>query len=238
MYGKKLGEGGFGTVYEGTVAGQPVALKQLTSSHARVHENFRKELDVMCKLRHPNIVLLLGAVIQPDQLCLVMEICQGSPIPPLLPLLSLLPFFLSFFLSFFSITLSLPSLSSPFPLLPSSLLFFTLSFPFFPLPIFLLRPPSLFLYLSPSHFPRSLRCGRDPPLPLIQFPSILLYYFPSAPFIAILYSLKDSCISHPLPRIITTLPPIPSISSISPNFPYFSYFPVFPQYSQFPEYPK
>jgi len=84
MYGHKLGEGGFGTVYEGTVAGQPVALKQLTSSHARVHENFRKELDVMCKLRHPNIVLLLGAVIQPDQLCLVMEICQGGSLTSLL----------------------------------------------------------------------------------------------------------------------------------------------------------
>src|SRR3990167_7170533 len=110
MYGKKLGEGGFGTVYEGTVAGQPVALKQLTSSHARVHENFRKELDVMCKLRHPNIVLLLGAVIQPDQLCLVMEICQGSPI--LLPLP--LPSFLS--------SLSLPPPSpSPFPSLSLSI---------------------------------------------------------------------------------------------------------------------
>ena len=84
VYGQKLGEGGFGTVYEGTVAGQPVALKQLTSSHNRVHENFRKELDVMCKLRHPNIVLLLGAVIEPDQLCLVMEICRGGSLTSLL----------------------------------------------------------------------------------------------------------------------------------------------------------
>ena len=84
VYGKKLGEGGFGTVYEGTVSAQPVALKQLSSTHARIHENFRKELDVMCKLRHPNIVLLLGAVIQSDQLCLVMEICQGGPLTSLL----------------------------------------------------------------------------------------------------------------------------------------------------------
>ena len=83
-YGQQLGEGGFGTVYEGTVAGQHVALKQLTSSAARIHENFRKELDVMCELRHPNIVLLLGAVVQPDQLCLVMELCQGGSLTSLL----------------------------------------------------------------------------------------------------------------------------------------------------------
>lgn len=82
--GEKLGEGGFGTVYEGTVAGQHVALKQLTGSHARIHENFRKELDMMCELRHPNIVLLLGAVIQPDQLCLVMELCHGGSLTSLL----------------------------------------------------------------------------------------------------------------------------------------------------------
>ena len=84
IYGKKLGEGGFGTVYEGSVAGQPVALKTLSAANARVHENFRKELDVMCKLRHPNIVLLLGAIIQTDQLCLVMEICQGGSLTSLL----------------------------------------------------------------------------------------------------------------------------------------------------------
>jgi len=84
IYGKKIGEGGFGTVYEGIVAGQPVALKTLSCSNTRVHESFRKELDIMCKLRHPNIVLLLGAVIQPDQLCLVMEICRGGSLTSLL----------------------------------------------------------------------------------------------------------------------------------------------------------
>mmetsp|Transcript_8588 Transcript_8588/g.35801 ORF Transcript_8588/g.35801 Transcript_8588/m.35801 type:complete len:850 (+) Transcript_8588:147-2696(+) len=82
--GKKLGEGGFGTVYEGSCSGQPVALKKLTSTKVTVHSSFRSELSMLCKLRHPNIVLLLGAIIQPDQLCLVMELCQGGPLNRLL----------------------------------------------------------------------------------------------------------------------------------------------------------
>ncbi|GAM24346.1 hypothetical protein SAMD00019534_075210 [Acytostelium subglobosum LB1] len=78
----KLGEGTFGLVYKGTWRGSTVAIKQI-----KVHDDvtnqaldeFRKELTILSKLRHPNIVLLMAACTQPPNLCFVTEyLCGGS----------------------------------------------------------------------------------------------------------------------------------------------------------------
>jgi len=76
VMGRKLGEGSFGAVYEGVASGQMVAVKKLFSMEAKDLQRFQKELAIMCKLRHPNIVLLMGAVIQGYEWCLVMELCK------------------------------------------------------------------------------------------------------------------------------------------------------------------
>ncbi|TFK52892.1 kinase-like protein [Heliocybe sulcata] len=56
---KKLGQGGFATVYQGDWKGAVVAVKVIDSG---VHEMvFRKEIRVWKDLRHPNILQFLGA---------------------------------------------------------------------------------------------------------------------------------------------------------------------------------
>lgn len=59
---KILGEGGFGTVYQGWWCGSAVAIKKLTASHPS-HDDvqaFMTEMEIVSKLRHPNIVILYG----------------------------------------------------------------------------------------------------------------------------------------------------------------------------------
>jgi uncharacterized protein YoxC len=65
---KILGTGGWGFVAEGTFRGQKVAVKclhrgilsQFTTNHVR------REISIMAQVRHPNLVLLIGAVLNAD----------------------------------------------------------------------------------------------------------------------------------------------------------------------------
>jgi len=43
-----------------------------------VLEDFQKELDILGKLRHPNVVLLIGACTNPPNLCMVTEFLNGG----------------------------------------------------------------------------------------------------------------------------------------------------------------
>jgi hypothetical protein len=69
-------------VYRGVWAGRNVAVKlaQDTSaeSAAALTEEYRAELKVMCGLEHHNIVRILGACLQPPELCIVMELSGPS----------------------------------------------------------------------------------------------------------------------------------------------------------------
>eukprot|EP01100_Stratorugosa_tubuloviscum_P007969 TRINITY_DN32_c0_g1_i1.p1 TRINITY_DN32_c0_g1~~TRINITY_DN32_c0_g1_i1.p1 ORF type:complete len:574 (-),score=257.26 TRINITY_DN32_c0_g1_i1:122-1843(-) len=82
----KLGEGAFGVVHKAKWRGLTVAAKQLksTSLPNEVMEEFRKEVDILGKLRHPNIVLLLGASTQPPSLIMVTEFLPGGTVFQLL----------------------------------------------------------------------------------------------------------------------------------------------------------
>eukprot|EP01133_Synstelium_polycarpum_P012480 gene12480-14648_t len=76
-----IGEGSFGIVYRGQWRGQDVAIKKLKITHlsSELVADVYREMDLMNKLRHPNIVSFVGAVKTSDKLCLVSEfISMGS----------------------------------------------------------------------------------------------------------------------------------------------------------------
>ncbi|CAA7054247.1 unnamed protein product, partial [Microthlaspi erraticum] len=74
---RKIGEGGYGPVYKGTVDYTQVAIKVLRPDAAQGRSQFQQEVQVLTCMRHPNMVLLLGAC--PEYGCLVYEyMANGS----------------------------------------------------------------------------------------------------------------------------------------------------------------
>ncbi|KAK1313517.1 U-box domain-containing protein 33 [Acorus calamus] len=67
----KIGEGGYGSVYKGFLHHTEVAIKMLHPDSYQGHEVFYQELNVLSKVRHPNLVTLIGAC--PEAWALVYE---------------------------------------------------------------------------------------------------------------------------------------------------------------------
>ncbi|KAJ7014830.1 G-type lectin S-receptor-like serine/threonine-protein kinase [Populus alba x Populus x berolinensis] len=64
----KLGQGGFGPVYKGTlIDGQEIAVKRLSKSSRQGLTEFKNEVILIAKLQHRNLVKLLGCCIQGDE---------------------------------------------------------------------------------------------------------------------------------------------------------------------------
>lgn len=78
---EKIGAGSFGTVHRADWNGSEVAVKILMEQdfHAVRFNEFLREVALMKRLRHPNIVLFMGAVTQPPNLSIVTEyLSRGS----------------------------------------------------------------------------------------------------------------------------------------------------------------
>lgn len=73
---RPIGKGAFGEVWEGRFRGNKVAVKKLTSLAVERHREFVAELKLMCDLRHPNVVLFMGACVDPAHACIIMEYCE------------------------------------------------------------------------------------------------------------------------------------------------------------------
>ncbi|GAY37313.1 hypothetical protein CUMW_028120 [Citrus unshiu] len=74
---RKIGEGGYGPVYKSYLDHTPVAIKVLRPDAAQGRSQFQQEVEVLCNIRHPNMVLLLGAC--PEFGCLIYEyMANGS----------------------------------------------------------------------------------------------------------------------------------------------------------------
>ncbi|CAL4975632.1 unnamed protein product [Urochloa decumbens] len=67
----KIGEGGYGPVYRASLDHTPVAIKVLRPDAHQGRKQFQQEVEVLSCIRHPNMVLLLGAC--PEYGCLVYE---------------------------------------------------------------------------------------------------------------------------------------------------------------------
>ncbi|XP_078165559.1 uncharacterized protein LOC144560268 [Carex rostrata] len=57
----KLGEGGFGIVYKGVLHNTNIAIKIMKETSSEGAKEFHQEIEILSKLRHPNLVTLIGA---------------------------------------------------------------------------------------------------------------------------------------------------------------------------------
>ncbi|GMQ11360.1 hypothetical protein CsSME_00054019 [Camellia sinensis var. sinensis] len=58
---KEIGDGGFGTVYLGKLRdGSVVVVKRLYEHNFKTVEQFMNEIEILTRLRHPNLVSLYG----------------------------------------------------------------------------------------------------------------------------------------------------------------------------------
>ncbi|KAK9290625.1 hypothetical protein L1049_008797 [Liquidambar formosana] len=70
----KLGQGGFGPVYEGKLhKGQKIAIKRLSRTSGQGLAEFKNELILIAKLQHMNLVRLLGCCIHGEEKMLIYE---------------------------------------------------------------------------------------------------------------------------------------------------------------------
>ncbi|KAH0914639.1 hypothetical protein HID58_029085 [Brassica napus] len=70
----KIGQGGFGEVYKGTLLdGTDVAVKKLSKSSGQGEAEFKNEVVLVAKLQHRNLVKLLGFCLQGEERVLVYE---------------------------------------------------------------------------------------------------------------------------------------------------------------------
>ncbi|KAJ1688009.1 hypothetical protein LUZ63_019399 [Rhynchospora breviuscula] len=73
----KIGEGGYGSVYKGVLHCTTVAIKILRPGGTQGEKEFYQEVEILRKVRHPNIVTLIGGC--PEMRALVYEyIPNGS----------------------------------------------------------------------------------------------------------------------------------------------------------------
>lgn len=77
-----LGSGSFGTVFKGRWRGKKVAVKQFKTREER--DSFLVEVKQLSCVKHPNIVVLYGAITLPDTAYLIMEYSEGGSLSNLL----------------------------------------------------------------------------------------------------------------------------------------------------------
>eukprot|EP00871_Galdieria_phlegrea_P001829 jgi/Galph1/2647/GphlegSOOS_G1277.1 len=87
---RKIGEGSFAEVWAGQWLHMPVAIKvfrlidqdeaNVSTSESRL-KNFLDEVETLSQLRHPNVLLYMGACVYPEKpLCIVSELFNGGSV--------------------------------------------------------------------------------------------------------------------------------------------------------------
>ncbi|KAE8651489.1 U-box domain-containing protein 34 [Cucumis sativus] len=71
-----IGEGGYGKVYKSSLDHTPVAIKVFQHDIFEKKDEFLKEVEILSQIRHPHVVLLLGAC--PERGCLIYEYMENG----------------------------------------------------------------------------------------------------------------------------------------------------------------
>uniref|UniRef100_A0A7N2MUX3 Cysteine-rich receptor-like protein kinase 29 n=1 Tax=Quercus lobata TaxID=97700 RepID=A0A7N2MUX3_QUELO len=75
----KLGQGGFGAVYKGTLCnGEDVAVKRLSTNSGQGDLEFKNEVLLVAKLQHRNLVRLLGFCMERNERLLIYEFVPNT----------------------------------------------------------------------------------------------------------------------------------------------------------------
>ncbi|KAJ9566425.1 hypothetical protein OSB04_002391 [Centaurea solstitialis] len=75
----KLGQGGFGPVYRGTLEnGKEIAVKRLSSNSGQGLVEFKTEVELIIKLQHKNLVRLLGYCVKDNERLLIYEFMANN----------------------------------------------------------------------------------------------------------------------------------------------------------------
>jgi len=87
-YGPVLGKGGSAAVYRGLWRMADVTIKEIDWEESKLtvqrSKEFKRELDILVQLRHPNLVLFMGAFTQSRPLRFICELCAGGALYSLL----------------------------------------------------------------------------------------------------------------------------------------------------------
>ena len=77
---RQLGKGGYGKVFEvrNKITGDLYACKKLSKLNIDDLERFKREIDILIKMDHPNIIKLFEVFEAPNSLYLIMEECKGG----------------------------------------------------------------------------------------------------------------------------------------------------------------
>uniref|UniRef100_A0ACD5TL62 Uncharacterized protein n=2 Tax=Avena sativa TaxID=4498 RepID=A0ACD5TL62_AVESA len=81
----KLGEGGFGVVYKGTLPdGEEIAVKRLSRSSTQGVDELKNELALVAKLKHKNLVRLVGVCLEQQERLLIYEFVPNRSLDQIL----------------------------------------------------------------------------------------------------------------------------------------------------------
>ena len=81
--GKVLGQGSCGVVFKGEWAGTPVSIKEINVKRKQLGQ-MSHEVNVTARVRHPNIITLMGYAYSKKSLLLVSELVEGNDLDTIL----------------------------------------------------------------------------------------------------------------------------------------------------------
>lgn len=83
---ERIGAGNFGEVFRGRLWGSDVAVKLMRATEvtSKEVESLKDEVDILAQLRHPNVVLYMGASTTPPNIFIVTEWCERGSLHDML----------------------------------------------------------------------------------------------------------------------------------------------------------